>query len=163
GETESLSLSLRNDKLPPQRAQLDVAGVPEGWTWTLKGGGREVRAAIVLPDSTERLNLELTPPRDAAVGGEHAIEVRATADGKTTTLPLVVRLSEVDAPTTGITLEPELPALRGTARSTFSFKIKVKNEGAEEGLFNLAANVPADFRTRFKRGFGSEEITGLPI
>jgi uncharacterized membrane protein len=163
GETQSVSLSLRNEKLPPQRATIEVLGVPEGWAWSLKGGGREVTAAIVSPDSTERLTLELTPPEDASTDGEHAIEVRARTAAETVTLPLVVRLSETEEVATGLSLEPELPALRGTARSTFSFKIKVKNEGAEDGLFNLAANVPGGFQTRFKKGYGSEEITGLPI
>ena len=163
GETQSVSLSLRNEKLPPQRATIEVLGVPEGWAWSLKGGGREVTAAIVSPDSTERLTLELTPPEDASTDGEHAIEVRARTAAETVTLPLVVRLSETEEAASGLSLEPELPALRGTARSTFSFKIKVKNEGAEDGLFNLTASVPAGFQTRFKKGYGSEEITGLPI
>ena len=163
GETQSVSLSLRNEKLPPQRATIEVSGVPEGWEWSLKGGGREVTAAIVSPDSTERLTLELTPPGDASTDGEHAIEVRARTAAETVTLPLVVRLSETEEVASGLSLEPELPALRGTARSTFSFKIKVKNEGAEDGLFNLAASVPSGFQTRFKKGYGSEEITGLPI
>jgi len=163
GETQSVSLSLRNEKLPPQRATIEVSGVPEGWAWSLKGGGREVTAAIVSPDSTERLTLELTPPEDASTDGDHAIEVRARTATETVTLPLVVRLSETEEAASGLSLEPELPALRGTARSTFSFKIKVKNEGAEDGLFNLTASVPAGFQTRFKKGYGSEEITGLPI
>lgn len=163
GETLTVSLSLRNEKLPPQRATIEVSGVPEGWEWSLMGGGREVTAAIVSPDSTERLTLELTPPEDASTDGEHAIEVRARTAAETVTLPLVVRLSETEEAASGLSLEPELPALRGTARSTFSFKIKVKNEGAEDGLFNLTASVPAGFQTRFKKGYGSEEITGLPI
>jgi uncharacterized repeat protein (TIGR01451 family) len=41
--------------------------------------------------------------------------------------------------------------------------VKVTNKGVEEGLFNLAADVPPSFLTRFKKGYGSEEITGLPI
>ena len=39
-----------------------------------------------------------------------------------------------------------MPALRGTARSTFSFKVNVSNDSGEDGLFNLAAHVPAGFR-----------------
>jgi len=163
GETQSISLSLRNEKLPPQRAAIEVSGVPEGWEWALKGGGKDVTAAIVAPDSTERLTLELTPPEDAAADGEHAIEVRARTATDTIALPLVVRLSETQEAASGLSLEPELPALRGSARSTFSFKIKVRNEGAEDGLFNLAASVPNGFQTRFKKGYGSEEITGVPI
>ena len=77
GETESIALTLRNEKLPPQRATIEVSGVPEGWKWSLKGGGKDVSAAIVSPDSTERLTLELTPPADAATDEGHPIEVRA--------------------------------------------------------------------------------------
>ncbi|WP_411032779.1 NEW3 domain-containing protein [Shinella sp. BYT-45] len=163
GETESVPLTLRNEKLPPQRAAIDVSGVPDGWKWSLKGGGKDVTAAIVAPDSTESLTLELTPPENAPAEGDHAIEIHARTGSETITLPLVVRLSQAEDEASGLSLEPELPALRGTARSTFSFKIEVKNEGAEDGLFNLAANVPNGFQTRFKKGYGSEEITGVPV
>lgn len=163
GETESIPLTLRNEKLPPQRAAIDVSGVPEGWRWSLKGGGKDVTAAIVAPDSTESLTLELTPPENVPAEGEHAIDIRARTGSETITLPLLVRLSKAEDTDSGLSLEPELPALRGTARSTFSFKIQVRNEGSEDGLFNLAAHVPNGFQTRFKKGYGSEEITGVPI
>ena len=163
GETESIALTLRNEKLPPQRATIEVSGVPEGWEWALKGGGQEVTAAIVGPDSTERLTLELTPPADAAPDETHAIEVRARTGSETIALPLTVRFSAEEADDGGIELEPELPALRGSARTTFAFKVKVTNEGAEEGLFNLTADVPQGFQTRFQKGYGSEGIPGRPI
>jgi uncharacterized membrane protein len=163
GETEAISLSLRNEKLPPQRATIEVSGVPQGWDWALKGGGKEVSAAIVAPDTTERLTLELVPPDGASADASYPIEVRARTGAETVTLPLVVRLSEEETSSAVLKLEPELPALRGTARSTFSFKVKVSNDGTEDGLFNLAADVPGGFQTRFKKGYGSEEITGLPI
>jgi conserved repeat domain len=163
GENHSISLSLRNQNLPPQRAALAVTGVPEGWEWALKGGGREVTAAIVSPDSTERLTLEITPPKDAETDKSYPIEVRARTSEGTVSLPLLIRLSEVEKVASGLSVEPELPALRGSARSTFSFKIRVKNEGEEDGLFNLAAKVPNGFHVRFKKGYGSEEITSIPI
>lgn len=163
GETESISLSLRNEKLPPQRAAMEISGVPQGWDWALKGGGKEVSAAIVGPDTTERLTLELTPPAEAAADKSYLIEVRARTGAETVTLPLTVRLSDEETTSAALKLEPELPALRGTARSTFSFKVNVTNDSGEDGLFNLAADVPVGFQTRFKKGYGSEEITGLPI
>jgi uncharacterized membrane protein len=163
GETESISLSLRNEKLPPQRAAIEVSGVPQDWDWALKGGGKEVSAAIVGPDTTERLTLEITPPAGASSDESYPIEVRARMGAETVTLPLTVRLSEEATSSAALKLEPELPALRGTARSTFSFKVNVTNDSGEDGLFNLAADVPAGFQTRFKKGYGSEEITGLPI
>ncbi len=159
GETQSIALTLRNSNLPPQRASLEIAGVPDKWRWSLKGGGRDVGAVIVGPDASENLNLELTPP-EGARGDRIPIKIRARYGNEVAELPLLVSLS--DKPEAGLELKSELPALRGTASSTFSFKVDVKNDG-EESLFNLAANVPEGFQTRFKRGYGSEEITGLPI
>ncbi|MGI0526741.1 NEW3 domain-containing protein [Rhizobium giardinii] len=161
GKTESIQLTLRNANLPPQRASLQVSGVPDGWQWSLKGGNREVSAVIVAPNATEEVNLELTSPEGA--GGESVpIDVKARYGDATADLPLVVKLSNADEGA-GLKLKSELPALRGTASSTFSFRMEVTNDGAEESLFNLVANAPEGFQTRFKRGYGSEEITGLPI
>ncbi|WP_042778043.1 NEW3 domain-containing protein [Sinorhizobium fredii] len=160
GETEIIPLTLRNANLPPQRASLEVTGIPDGWKWSLKGGSREVSAVMVAPDATQEINLELTPPEGAS-GERVPISVKARYANQTTDLPLVVKLSE--AAEGGLELKSELPALRGTASSTFSFKIEAINNGAEENLFSLVANVPEGFQSRFKRGYGSEEITGLPI
>lgn len=161
GKTESIPLTLRNANLPPQRASLQVSGVPDGWQWSLKGGNREVSAVIVAPNATQEVNLELTPPE--GVGGESVpIDIKARYGNATADLPLVVKLSNADEGA-GLELKSELPALRGTASSTFSFRMEVTNDGAEESLFNLVANAPEGFQTRFKRGYGSEEITGLPI
>jgi len=160
GQTDTIPLTLRNSNLPPQRASLDVSGVPDGWKWALKGGSSEIGAVIVSPDSTEDVKLELTPPTGAK-GERIPISVRARYGSETAELPLAVSLS--DAPQGGFELKSDLPALKGTARSTFSFKVTVTNNGAQENLVNFAAQVPEGFQTRFKRGYGSEEITGLPI
>ncbi|MGE4251383.1 MAG: NEW3 domain-containing protein [Parvibaculaceae bacterium] len=160
GETEPIPLALRNANLPPQRASLEVSGVPQGWTWALKGGGSEISAVIVSPGTTEDVKLELTPPA-GATGKRVPITVKARYGSETIDLPLAVSLS--DAPKGGLELKSDLPALKGTARSTFSFKVTLTNKGAEENLVNLAAQVPEGFATRFKRGYGSEEITGLPV
>ena len=160
GETDTIPLTLRNDNLPPQRAALEVTGVPQGWKWALKGGNSEIGAVIVSPNATEDVKLELTPPTGAK-GERIPIDVKAHYGAETADLPLLVSLSEMA--TGGFALKPDLPALKGSARSTFSFKVAVTNNGSEESFVNLTAQVPEGFQTRFKRGYGSEEITGLPI
>lgn len=160
GDTGSIQISVRNAHLPPQRLALELEGMPEGWEAAIKGGGRQVSAVMVGPNETERLTLELKPPAGISAG-TFALKVNARQDGQTITLPLIVRLSE--AASGKLTLEPELPALRGTARSTFSFRIKATNGGSDQALFNLSARTPEGFQAKFKRGYGSEEITGLPI
>lgn len=160
GETDSIPLTLRNANLPPQRAGLEVSGVPSDWKWALKGGNSDISAVIVSPDSSEDVKLELTPPVGAK-GSRIPISVKARYGSETADLPLAISLS--DTPKGGFELKTDLPALKGTARSTFSFKVTVTNNGAQESLVNFAADVPEGFTTRFKRGYGSEEITGLPI
>ncbi len=160
GTTDTIPLTLRNDNMPPQRAALEVSGVPQGWKWALKGGNSDIGAVIVSPNASEDVKLELTPP--AGAKGEHIpIDVKARYGSETADLPLLVSLSE--AATGGFELKSDLPALKGTARSTFSFKVALTNNGSEESFVNLTAQVPEGFETRFKRGYGSEEITGLPV
>lgn len=160
GEAGSIQLSVRNARLPPQRLALSLEGAPEGWDATFKGGGRQISAVMVGPDETERLTLELKAPAGLS-SGTFAMSVNANQNGQTIALPLNIKLSEVSGGK--LALEPELPALRGTARSTFSFKVKATNGGAEQSLFNLSARTPEGFQAKFKRGYGAEEITGLPI
>lgn len=160
GEKESIPLTLRNSNLPPQRARIELSGMPADWQWTLEGGGHEVSAAIVEPNDTESLTLRITAS-SAAADKSYPIEVTAHYGDKVVNLPINVRISK--AAPEGVTLTPQLPALRGNAKSTFSYKVKVTNEGTEDALFNLLAQVPDGFETRFKKGYGSEEITGLPV
>jgi len=160
GEEGSVTLTLRNSGLPPQRAQFAVNGLPEGWEAHLTGAGKAVTAAMVGPEEARDLTLNVVPSENAAPGA-YAFEVAATYDSGAVTLPLRVELTQDEAG--GVTLAPELPALRGSPTSNFQFRIKVTNDGAEDALFNLAAQVPDGLRTTFKRGFGSEEITGIPV
>lgn len=160
GETASFPLKLLNATDAPRRASLKVAGLPEGWTYTLKAGGTIVASAMVLPDETASLSLEVVPPEEAE-NKTYEFEVAADWATGSGTLPLTVSLADI--PTGQTELKPKLPALRGTASSTFKYEMKLTNGGAEEALFNLAAEVPPGFSTTFKRGYGSEEITGVPV
>lgn len=160
GEAFTVPLTLRNANLPPQRATLEVTGLPPGWNWTITKGAQQVRAAIVGPNESQELALEITPPTqtdDAAT----QFEVLTHMGSQTETLPINVSFAEQVRG--GVELEPELPALRGTATSTFTYRVDLTNDSAEDALFNLAAEAQPGFETTFKRGYGAEEITGVPI
>jgi uncharacterized repeat protein (TIGR01451 family) len=160
GDTLHLSLGLQNRNLPPQRVALSVSGLPGGWTWQIEGDGRPVAAAIVRPDQDVSLTLDLTPPKDAKPG-RYAFRVAGAADGQTLDLPITLTLTE--AKQAKATLEPKLPALRGTPRSTFDFELSAKNDSAEDLVFNLVAQAPAGFQAVFKEQYGSQELTSIPI
>ncbi|QKV17379.1 NEW3 domain-containing protein [Oricola thermophila] len=160
GKTITLPLDILNYTEAPQRARLELSGIPEGWEWSIRSGGREATAAMVAPGETGSMTLELTPPAGSAPD-TYDLELVAEYGDGTAGLPISLTISE-DAES-GATLEPELPAIRGSVKSTFQYKMKLTNEGGEDALFNLAADVPPGFRTTFKRGYGSEEITGIPV
>lgn len=158
----SIPLSLQNIGLPPQRADFEVTGLPEGWSWTLRSstGASSVSAAIVPPDSTQELTLDIAPLEGAEVGS-YDFELQAQHEDGTISLPLSVTLSEGEVG--GVELEAELPALRGAPNSTFTYRMDLTNNSGEDALFNLAAEIPQGFTANFKRGFGSEQITGIPV
>jgi len=75
--------------------------------------------------------------------------------------PITVTFSDVEIG--GVDLDVELPALRGAPNSTFTYRMDLANNSGEDALFNLAAEIPQGFTATFKRGFGSEQITGIPV
>jgi uncharacterized membrane protein len=160
GATGDIPLTLTNKGLPPQRAELSIEGLPKGWTAKFEGDGHDVTAAMVRLDSSESVTLQLTPPKDATSGTEQ-FQVVANYGSATAALPLEVTLTAKKAG--GIALAPDLPALKGSAKSTYDYRIKITNNSPSDALFNLTAQAPDGFTTTFKQGYGSEEITGLPI
>jgi uncharacterized membrane protein len=160
GQKATIPLTLRNNGLPPQRAAISVAGLPDGWTADLTGGGKPVSAVIVGPGESVDLNLALTPPATAAAGKVEA-NVTATVGAQSTSLPLALTLAAPEAGS--IALKPQLPALRGSPTSSFEFRIDVTNNSPNDALFNLGAQLPPGFTATFKKGFDSAEITGVPI
>src|ERR1035437_11177061 len=59
GTTSTVSLKLRNYALVPERLTLSVAGVPQGWTATLLGGGQPIAAAMPATDDSVSFDLRL--------------------------------------------------------------------------------------------------------
>src|SRR5512133_1526333 len=62
GETTTIDFSLRNFNHPPAELAVSVPAVAPGWKATILGGGQPVEAAIVAPDTEEKLQLRLEPP-----------------------------------------------------------------------------------------------------
>lgn len=156
----SISLTLQNDTKLPQRAELETSSLPKDWTAEFQGGGETVGAAMVLPGKSQFVSLKVTPAPNAEIKS-YGFTVTARYGDKTASVPITMTLSKKAAG--GIKLQPELPALRGTPKSTFKYQIKVTNQGAQDGLFNLTADTPPGFETSFTKGYGTDEITGIPI
>jgi uncharacterized repeat protein (TIGR01451 family) len=156
GEDINFPLILRAPT--PQVARLSVPNLPEGWTATLRGDGRVVEAAYVLPDEDTRVELRVQPAENAAPG-EYRLSVVAEGNGESATLQLQITVKEQLPPS--LVFDVDLPNVRGAPDSTFRFNTTLRNEGDTDLTTNLLAEVPPGWFVRF-RAVG-QEVTSLPV
>jgi len=99
-------------------------------------------------------------PKEAALGTQ-TVTVEAKGANTNATLPVNVTLVK-DLPAK-LTLTPQLPELRGSARSSFEYQMSVKNDSGKKVVVSLAAQAPQYFDTTFTEQYGSQELTAIPI
>jgi uncharacterized membrane protein len=160
GTTSTVSLRLHNYALPPERFALTIDGAPPGWTATLLGGGQPVAAAMAETDSSTSLQLRLDVPADADISTK-TFTIKAEGQGNNISLPITVSLAK-ELPAK-LTLTPQLPAIRGTPKSSFDFTVAVKNDSGRNLTIGLAANAPQNFETSFTEAYGSQELSSVPV
>ena len=160
GETTTIDLSLRNFNLPPQEVALSVPQVANGWKATILGGGQPVESAMVAPDSEERLQLRLEPPTEAGPG-DYRFLVQAQGENSTLKLPIAVTIGK-ELPAK-LKLTTNFPALRGTATTSFKYKVNVTNDSGRDSTINFSADAPKNFQVTFTEAYGTQQLTSIPI
>jgi uncharacterized membrane protein len=160
GDTADVQLKLRNNGMPPTELKLSVDGLPDGWKANFTGGGETVAAAMPETDDSVNLDLHLNVPASAK-GGAHDLTVHASGDGENLQLPLEVTLGEV-APAK-LELKSDLPALKGTPSTSFDYSFTVKNDSSKKLTVSLNAEAPQNFQASFTQGYGSQELSSIPI
>jgi uncharacterized membrane protein len=160
GSTSSINLKLQNYGLPPERVDLSVSGVPQGWTATLLGGGQPVAAALPASNSSVTLELRVDVPANAATG---TANLTIDAKGSTSSASLPVNVSLATQVPAKLALSSQLPELRGTSKSNFEFQLSVKNYSGKKLTVSLAAQAPANFDVTFTEQYGSQELNALPL
>jgi uncharacterized membrane protein len=160
GTTSTVNLGLRNYDVPPQRFTLSIDGVPTGWTATLLGGGQPIAAAMPATDSKVSLDLRIDVPKDAKIGTQ-TLTVKAEGENVHVALPLAVTLAK-DLPAK-LSLQPQLPALRGSTKSSFDYTLSIKNDSGKKLLVSLAAQAPPNFDISFTEAYGTQELSSIPV
>jgi uncharacterized repeat protein (TIGR01451 family) len=160
GATSTINLRLQNYALPPERLALTVSGAPSGWTAILIGGGQPIAAALPATNASVSLELRLEVPKDAPAG-TNTLTVSAEGPNSKVSLPLAVTIAK-DLPAK-VTLQPQLPELRGSSKSSFEFQVAIKNESGKRILASLGAQAPQNFDATFTEVYGSQELTAIPI
>ncbi len=160
GEPTTIDLTLHNFGLPPRRLALSVPQSPAGWKATILGGGQPVGAAIVPPEEEVRLQLRLEPP--SSVGpGSYRFMVAAIGEPERVELPIEVIVGE-ELPAK-LKLAANFPSLRGTAQSTFKYRLTLNNDSGRDATINLNAGAPPGFEVSFTESYGTQQITGIPL
>jgi len=160
GETTTIDLSLRNFNLPPQEVALSVPQLASGWKATILGGGQPIESAIVAPDSEEKLQLRLEPPSGTGPGS-YSFLVEAQGGGSTLKLPITVTIGQ-ELPAK-LKLTTNFPALRGTATTSFKFKVTVANDSGRDATINFSADAPKNVQVTFTEAYGTQQLTSIPI
>ncbi len=160
GETSTIALHLRNRATPPERLALSVDGVPAGWKADLLGNGRPVGSAMPGSDDTLPLQLRLDIPQGQA-RSRHTLTVHADGAQRHLSLPIDVTLA--DQLPAQLSIQPELPQLTGSARTAFNYQLTVKNDSGRDVLASLTARAPQYFDTSFTEGYGTQQISAVPV
>jgi uncharacterized membrane protein len=160
GTTANVGLKLQNFGLPPERYQLSVDGVPQGWTATLLGGGQPVAAAMPTTDATVNLELRLDIPANAT-GSTQTLTINARGANSSISLPIAVTLAK-ELPAK-LKVDTALPALRGTSKSSFEYQLTIKNDAGRNLTVSFAAAAPRNFETSFTEAYGTQELSSIAI
>jgi uncharacterized repeat protein (TIGR01451 family) len=161
GETTTIRLKLNNSGLPPEPVALALSGVPQGWKVDLLGGGLPVASAMPGVNESVSLQLRVEVPKDAPAGSQ---KITLSAKGPLAQAPdLVLTLTVGTEAPAKLSLKSRLPSLRGTPRSAFEYTVTVGNDSGKDLTVALSAQGPANFQTTFSEGYGSNEISSIPI
>jgi len=160
GEVTTIRFKLQNAGTTPEQVQLSVTGTPEGWKAEVLGSGQTVAAAMPGVNESVSLQLRVDVPKDAKPGS-HDLVLHAKGASQSIDLPLALTVG-TDAPAK-LSLKSRLPALRGTPRSSFEYTVSVSNDSGKDLTVALSAQGPAGFQSTFTEGYGTNEISSIPI
>jgi len=161
GEVSTIRLKLTNAGLPPEPLALTVSDVPAGWKIDILGGGQPVAAAMPGVNQDVSLQLRVDVPKDAKPGSQ---KILLSAKGPLVqSIELPITLTVGTETPAKLSIKSRLPSLRGTPRSSFEYTVTVGNDSGKDLTVALSAQGPSNFQTTFTEGFGSNEISSIPI
>jgi uncharacterized membrane protein len=161
GEVTTIRVKMQNSGLAPEPMALSLSGVPAGWKIDMLGGGQPVASAMPGQNESVTLQLRVEVPKDAKPGAQQVVLSAKGIRMQSAELPLTLIVG-TEAPAK-LSLKSRLPSLRGTPRSSFEYTVTVGNDSGKDLTVALSAQGPANFQTTFTEGFGSNEISSIPI
>jgi len=160
GEVTTIRVKVNNAGQMPEPLALALTGVPAGWKIDTLGAGQPVGAVMAGVNQDVTVQLRVEVPKEAPIGAQ---TVTLTAKGPMQQASLALTLTVGTEAPAKLSLKSRLPSLRGTPRSAFEYTLTVGNDSGKDLTVALAAQGPASFQSVFTEGFGSNEISSIPI
>jgi len=162
GEVTTIRVKVNNAGLLPQPLALALNGVPAGWRIDLLGGGQPIGAVMAGVNQDVTVQLRVEVPKNAPPGSQTVVLMAKGQLGQQAT-PAVDASPSAPTEPAKLSLKSRLPSLRGTPRSAFEYTLTVGNDSGKDLTVALAAQGPANFQSSFTEGYGSNEISSIPI
>lgn len=154
GDTATFDVEVTSSAV--RTLDLEVAGLPDGWDATIRGGGAVISRVTARPDEPTIVEIAVEVPLDASEG-DTDLEVVGRADGIVASADL--RVTVRSGAGGDVVLVPEFPGLRGPADATFTFDVEVDNQTAEEVQLELTATGPQGWRVEARPAGESQAST----
>lgn len=157
GKSINLNINVKASGVS-QIVEMEMAQMPEGWKATFRGGGQIINSVFVEANSSASVNLRLDPPENAKPG-KHTFVVLAQSKTQNAKLPITISVQE-QVPAS-LSLEADLPTIKGSPTTTFRYTTTLKNEGDQELVINLSADTPSGFLAKFQ--VSGQDVTSFPL
>jgi uncharacterized membrane protein len=155
GESVDYSIDVINNSTELQNVGISLSGMPKGWKYELKSGGWNIRQLSILPGEKKSFSLKVEVPLNVNKGN-YRYKVMA---GEINELPLVINISEQGTFNTEFITDQ--PNMEGPAKSTFTFKAKLKNGTSEQQLYSLKADAQRGWNVSFKVEY--KQVTSVNV
>jgi uncharacterized membrane protein len=156
GEVANLDLTLRSN--PSDVVKLQMKEQPQGWTITFRGGGQIVEGAYVEAGLDTSVQMQIEQPQNVAAG-DYNFVVQAVGKSGSAELPLTLTVKEKLPPK--LTMTTDLPTLKGSPTTTFSYNVTLTNEGEDDLNVTMSADAPNSFQVSFT--LTGQDVTSFPL
>jgi uncharacterized membrane protein len=155
GESIDYSIDIINKSDATKNVEVWLSGLPNSWTYALKAGGWNIKQLSILPGEKKTLSLKVEVPLKVNKGNYQFKVVANNYDA----LLLTVNVSEQGTFKTEFTTDQA--NMEGHAKSTFTYKTKLKNRTGDKQLYSLRSNTPPGWQVTFKPNY--KQATSVEI